>query len=111
MTGKQYYKDMFLADEYPCNAGIRWANKQPGATKLNLAKEAIQVWREWLAVHSAESEVLSLLSTDSIWSVRQYVAENPATTIEILQVLVVDESGWVRFSARHSLFPRLNLTK
>ena len=48
-------------------------------------------------------EVLKILSTDKDSGVRYWVASNPNTPIEVLKVLSTDEYRWVRYWALNTL--------
>lgn len=71
-----------------------------------LLNEPVEIRLSRAKNKKSDQNTLDILSHDSFWFVRNFVAGNPSTSYETLQYLLEDEDFRVRFEAEKNLKKR-----
>jgi len=96
---KKIIRDLLSLDCLPCSEAAEWAGSQKFEDKADMVISAIENWRQWVAIHTADQEILSVLASDQHWAVRSSVAQNANTPVDTLTAMASDKDSDVRRSA------------
>lgn len=72
----------------------------------DILKEPVEIRLAKAKSKKTDAELLDVLSKDSFWFVRDFVASNPNTSYDTLQYLLEDSDFRVRFEAEKNLKSR-----